>query len=192
MSLRERKRNIPYGNDLSGCTGSSFHAADHNLSTETTHNGQENTRHSLFSFAYIHLNLLCMHIYVFIYVSITYACRYLEEYLDSKRPLSPLSPLSDSPDYTKPSSKSKNAEVHDIHTHRNRDKNRDSAVKVIIPTDTCSNHAFTFSLIYFPSFDLYTQPKMEVECVKVSRQPQPSSESWGPAGHRGTVPNNET
>lgn len=33
---------------------------------------------------------------------------------------------------------------------------------------------------------------MEVECVKVSRLPQPPSESWGPAGHRGTVPSHET
>lgn len=33
---------------------------------------------------------------------------------------------------------------------------------------------------------------MEVECVKVSKQPHPPSESWGPAGHRGTVPNHET
>nr|XP_033470529.1 AF4/FMR2 family member 3 isoform X1 [Epinephelus lanceolatus] len=87
---------------------------------------------------------------------------YLEEYLDSKRPLSPLSPLSNSPESTKPPPKTKTSEQH--HIHKNRDKNRDSAVK----------------------------PKMEVECVKVSRQPQPPSESWGPAGHRGTVPNHET
>ncbi|XP_074514971.1 uncharacterized protein aff3 isoform X2 [Sebastes fasciatus] len=88
---------------------------------------------------------------------------YLEEYLDSKRPLSPLSPLSDSPESTKPPLKTKTSEQH--HVHKSRDKNRDSAIK----------------------------PKMEVECVKVSRQPQPQpSESWGPAGHRGTVPNNET
>ncbi|KAM9851221.1 uncharacterized protein aff3 [Aulostomus maculatus] len=88
---------------------------------------------------------------------------YLEEYLDSKRPLSPLSPLSDTPT-TKPSSKPKNTEVQPVHAHKNRDKSRDSAVK----------------------------PKMEVECVKVSRQHQPSSESWGSAGHRGSVPNHET
>ncbi|XP_035531920.1 AF4/FMR2 family member 3 [Morone saxatilis] len=87
---------------------------------------------------------------------------YLEEYLDSKRPLSPLSPLSDNPESTKPPCKTKTAEQQ--HVHKNRDKNRDSAIK----------------------------PKMEVECVKVSRQPQPPSESWGPAGHRGTVPNHET
>ncbi|XP_054471919.1 AF4/FMR2 family member 4 isoform X2 [Anoplopoma fimbria] len=87
---------------------------------------------------------------------------YLEEYLDSKRPMSPLSPLSDTPQSTKPLLKTKTSEQH--HVHKNRDKNRDSAVK----------------------------PKMEVECVKVSRQPQPTSESWGPAGHRGAVPNNET
>ncbi|KAF3843411.1 hypothetical protein F7725_002260 [Dissostichus mawsoni] len=86
---------------------------------------------------------------------------YLEEYMDNKRPLSPLSPLSDSPETTKPPPKTKTSEQ--LHVHKNRDKNRDSALK----------------------------PKMEVECVKVLRQPQPP-ESWGPAGHRGAVPNNET
>ncbi|XP_045910776.1 AF4/FMR2 family member 3 [Micropterus dolomieu] len=89
---------------------------------------------------------------------------YLEEYLDSKRPLSPLSPLSDSPESTKPPAKTKTSEQHHVHVHKNRDKNRDSAIK----------------------------PKMEVDCVKVSRQPQPPTESWGPAGHRGAVPNHET
>ena len=54
--------------------------------------------------------------------------RYLEEYLDSKRPLSPVSPLSDSPESTKPPSKTKTMEQH--HIHKNRDKNRDSAIKV--------------------------------------------------------------
>uniref|UniRef100_UPI0037E7E535 AF4/FMR2 family member 3 n=1 Tax=Semicossyphus pulcher TaxID=241346 RepID=UPI0037E7E535 len=87
---------------------------------------------------------------------------YLEEYLDSKRPLSPVSPLSDSPEPAKPTFKSKTPDQH--HVHKNRDKNRDSAIK----------------------------PKMEVEFVKVSRQSQPPSESWGPAGHRGTVPNPDT
>ncbi|XP_008294604.1 AF4/FMR2 family member 2 isoform X2 [Stegastes partitus] len=90
---------------------------------------------------------------------------YLEEYLDNKRPLSPLSPLSplpQSPEAPKPTSKTKAAEQNN--TPKNKEKNRDSAIK----------------------------PKMEVECVKVSRQPQPPSESWGPAGHRGTVPNHET
>ncbi|XP_076602341.1 uncharacterized protein aff3 [Chaetodon auriga] len=89
---------------------------------------------------------------------------YLEEYLDSKRPLTPLSPLSDSTESTKPSSKTKTSEQHHVHVHKNRDKNRDSAIK----------------------------PKMEVECVKVSRQPQTPSESWGPAGHKGVVANHET
>ncbi|XP_071333959.1 AF4/FMR2 family member 4 isoform X2 [Trachinotus anak] len=89
---------------------------------------------------------------------------YLEEYLDSKRPLSPLSPLAVSPESTKPPAKTKTSEQHNIQTHKNRDKNRDSAVK----------------------------PKMEVECVKVSRQPQPSCESWSLTGHRGTVPNHDT
>ncbi|TNN42679.1 AF4/FMR2 family member 3 [Liparis tanakae] len=86
---------------------------------------------------------------------------YLEEYLDSKRPLSPLSPLSDGPQSTKPLPKGKPSEQH--HGHKSRDKNRESALK----------------------------PKMEVECVKVSRQQQPS-ESWGLAGHRGAVPHPDT
>ncbi|KAM9347389.1 uncharacterized protein aff3 [Symphorus nematophorus] len=84
---------------------------------------------------------------------------YLEE-----RPLSPLSPLSVSPESSKSPSKTKTSEPHHAPVHKNRDKNRDSAVK----------------------------PKIEVECVKVSRQPQPPSDSWGPAGHRGAVPNHET
>ncbi|XP_061548823.1 AF4/FMR2 family member 3 isoform X2 [Phycodurus eques] len=83
---------------------------------------------------------------------------FLEEYLDSKRPLSPLSPLSDSPEPSNLSSKAKNSEVY----RRNKDKNRDSALK----------------------------PKKEVDCVKVSRQPL--SASWGPAGHRAAVSNTET
>ncbi|XP_040913784.1 AF4/FMR2 family member 3 isoform X2 [Toxotes jaculatrix] len=88
---------------------------------------------------------------------------YLEEYLDSKRPLSPLSPLAISPESTKPPSKTKSSEQHHVHSQK-KDKNRDSAVK----------------------------PKLEVECVKVSRQIQPPSESWGTTGHRGTLPNHET
>ncbi|MEQ2271831.1 hypothetical protein XENORESO_009920, partial [Xenotaenia resolanae] len=90
---------------------------------------------------------------------------YLEEYLDNKRPVSPLSPLPQSPEPTKPASKAKTtAEQQQPRPNKSKDKNRDVAVK----------------------------PKMEVECVKVSRQPQPPSEStWGPAGHRGTVPSEE-
>ncbi|XP_069563706.1 AF4/FMR2 family member 3 isoform X2 [Brachyistius frenatus] len=92
---------------------------------------------------------------------------YLEEYLDSKRPISPLSPLSplpQSPDTNKTTSKTKAAEQHRVPPHKIRDKNKESTVK----------------------------PKMELECVKVSKPPQPSSESWGPAGHRGMVSNHET
>ncbi|XP_071775324.2 uncharacterized protein aff3 [Centroberyx gerrardi] len=94
---------------------------------------------------------------------------YLEEYLDNKRPLSPLSPLSDSPEPTKPPIKTQHSEQHYSHTHKDRDKNRDSALK----------------------------PKMEVEFVGVSGQPQPVSESWGPpmrqsGGHKGTIPSHET
>ncbi|XP_029386221.1 AF4/FMR2 family member 3 isoform X2 [Echeneis naucrates] len=89
---------------------------------------------------------------------------YLEEYLDSKRPLSPLSPLAVSPVPTKTPSKTKTSEQHNSITHKNRDNSRESAVK----------------------------PNMEVECVKVSRQPQAPCKSWGPAGQRGTVPNHDT
>ncbi|CAJ1079673.1 AF4/FMR2 family member 3 [Xyrichtys novacula] len=87
---------------------------------------------------------------------------YLEEYLDSKRPLTPLSPLSDSPESAMPTPKRKTSDQH--HISKNRDKNRDSAI----------------------------EPKMEVGIQKVSRQPQPPSESWGPGGHRGSLPNKET
>ncbi|XP_041857713.1 AF4/FMR2 family member 3 [Melanotaenia boesemani] len=94
---------------------------------------------------------------------------HLEEYLDNKRPVSPLSPLSplpQSPESNKPTSKTKTAEQHHLNTPKNKEKNKDPAVK---------------------------QPKMEVECVKVSQQPQPQSESsWGPSSHRGTVPNQES
>ncbi|XP_051938193.1 AF4/FMR2 family member 3 isoform X1 [Hippocampus zosterae] len=83
---------------------------------------------------------------------------YLEEYLDNKRPLSPLSPLSDSPETIEVTSKAKNGEVY----HKNRDKNRFSALK----------------------------PKKEVDCVKVSRKLL--SDSWSAAGHRSAVPNTET
>nr|XP_061799931.1 AF4/FMR2 family member 3-like [Nerophis lumbriciformis] len=83
---------------------------------------------------------------------------YLEEYLDNKHPLSPLSPLSDSPESNNLSSKAKNGEVY----HKNRDKNRDSALK----------------------------PKKEVDSVKVSRRHL--SDSWGPAGHRAAMSNAET
>uniref|UniRef100_A0A8C5GGR2 AF4/FMR2 C-terminal homology domain-containing protein n=1 Tax=Gouania willdenowi TaxID=441366 RepID=A0A8C5GGR2_GOUWI len=89
---------------------------------------------------------------------------YLEEYLDNKRPVSPVSPLSplhQSPKATKSTSKPKTAEKHN--THKNRDKGGDSAVK----------------------------PKMEVECFKVSRPSHMPSESWGPAGHRGSIPSHE-
>ncbi|CAG5865774.1 unnamed protein product [Menidia menidia] len=91
---------------------------------------------------------------------------YLEDYLDKRpvSPLSPLSPLPQSPESNKPAPKAKAAEQHHSHSQKSRDKNRDPAVK----------------------------PKTEVEVVKVSKQPQPPSESsWAPAGHRGVVPNCE-
>ncbi|XP_029967471.1 AF4/FMR2 family member 4 isoform X2 [Salarias fasciatus] len=92
---------------------------------------------------------------------------YLEEYLDDKRPMSPVSPLSPLPlsgEATKPTSKTKTAEQP--HTPKNRDKNRESAIR----------------------------PKTEVDCVKAPRQLHPPSEPWGPAGHRGAgaVPNHKT
>lgn len=118
-------------------------------------------------------------------------CRFLEEYLDSKRPLSPVSPLSDSPESTKPLAKTNTSEQHYLHVH----KNRDSSIKVIQKSaylDHPNTNAFLFLSFISPLFDLHTQPKTEVECVKVSRHPQLPSESWGPAGHRGAVPNHET
>jgi len=129
------------------------------------------------------------------------ACRYLEEYLDSKRPLSPLSPLSDGPQSTKPLPKGKTSEQHHAHVHKSRDKNRDSALKVRQRSTRWDHPDFIprsppFVLEFISPFYFLplptTQPKMEVECVKVSRQHQPPSESWGLAGHRGAVPNNET
>ncbi|XP_014890144.1 AF4/FMR2 family member 3 isoform X1 [Poecilia latipinna] len=93
---------------------------------------------------------------------------YLEEFLDNKRPVSPLSPLSplpQSPEPTRPTSKTKTTtEQQQSRAQKSKDKSRDADVK----------------------------PKTEVECVKVSRQHQPPPEStWGPAGHRGTVPSQE-
>ncbi|CAG05789.1 unnamed protein product [Tetraodon nigroviridis] len=91
----------------------------------------------------------------------------LEEYLDSKRLLSPVSPLSDSPDTNELPSKSKASEHNPLHTH----------VKCV--------------MVFISPFDPYTQPKMEVECIKAPRHHQAASESWGPAGHRGTMPNHD-
>ncbi|XP_072300853.1 uncharacterized protein aff3 isoform X2 [Eucyclogobius newberryi] len=76
----------------------------------------------------------------------------IDEYLDSKRPLSPVSPIADSPEFIKPGSQIKTSE-------KNREKNRDAAVK----------------------------PKVEVESHKCSQSTKPTVESWGPSGHRGTV-----
>ncbi|KAJ0070069.1 hypothetical protein NL108_002379, partial [Boleophthalmus pectinirostris] len=83
--------------------------------------------------------------------------RPIDEYLDSKRPLSPVSPLADSPVFIKPPFQIKTPE-------KNRDKKRDVAVK----------------------------PKMEVESLKCSQSTKPSTESWGPSGHRGAVTLPET
>lgn len=58
------------------------------------------------------------------------ACRLLEEYLDSKRPLSPVSPLSDDPEPAKPLAKANTSELHFGHVQKNKDKNRDSTIKV--------------------------------------------------------------
>lgn len=58
------------------------------------------------------------------------ACRLLEEYLDSKRPLSPVSPLSDDPEPAKPLAKANTSEPHLGHVQKNRDKNRDLTIKV--------------------------------------------------------------
>lgn len=56
--------------------------------------------------------------------------RLLEEYLDSKRPMSPVSPLSDDLEPTKPASKTKASEQHLGQVQKNKDKNRDSSIKV--------------------------------------------------------------
>uniref|UniRef100_A0A8C7YV98 AF4/FMR2 family, member 3 n=1 Tax=Oryzias sinensis TaxID=183150 RepID=A0A8C7YV98_9TELE len=90
----------------------------------------------------------------------------LEELSEEDRPtppLSPLSPLPQSPESNKPTSKAKPADQHHFHTQKSRDKSKDPAVK----------------------------PKSEVECVKVSKQLQPVTEtSWSLAGAK--VPNHET
>ena len=121
-------------------------------------------------------------------------CRYLEEYLDNKRPMSPLSPLSplpQTPESNKPTPKTKTAEQHHSHTQKSRDKNRDTAVKVTLSL-TCLGHYTACGILSYLSPPYSQQPKTEVEIVKVSRQTEPSSESsWAPAGHKGTVPNNE-
>ncbi|XP_053732510.1 AF4/FMR2 family member 3 isoform X2 [Synchiropus splendidus] len=77
----------------------------------------------------------------------------LEEYLDSKRPMSPLSPLSDSPE-------------------PNKQKPRCTEM---LQKKNCA-----------------VKPKLEVDCIKVSRHSQPSTEPWSSAGLRGTVSNSET
>lgn len=77
-----------------------------------------------------------------------FICRYLEEYLDSKRPLSPLSPLSDSPEPTE-TSKTKHSEQHYSHNHKSRDKNSDSAVKVLQKN---KNKSFTIATPSLPRF----------------------------------------
>lgn len=124
VSHRESKRSIPFANDRSGRTESSSHTAERNFVTETMHNGYENTEHTTLSHIYTHPYYVCQCTYAGVCT-----CRYLEEYLDSKRPMSPLSPLSDGPESTKPPSKTKTSEQH--HVHKNRDKNRDSAIKVL-------------------------------------------------------------
>lgn len=151
--------------------------------------GKKTTNHVVFS-----VQKVCLYLHPILCVDVC-TCRFLEEYLDSKRPLSPVSPLSDGPESTKPPSKTKTSEQHDVHVHKNRDKNRDSSIKVIQKSANLdhpnSNACSFFSIVYFTAFSP-VQPKAEVESVKVSRHPQPPSESWGPAGHRGAVPNHET
>lgn len=76
------------------------------------------------------------------------AFRLLEEYLDSKRPLSPVSPLSDDPEPAKPLAKAKTSALHLAHVQKNKDKNRDSAIKV----ERKQSRAPTLQL-FFPLFD---------------------------------------
>lgn len=144
VSNREIKRTLPNASDLSGQTESSSHTADLNFVTETTHNGYENTAHHSVSGMDVESNWLG--VFVSMHVC-TYTCRYLEEYLDSKRPMSPLSPLSDNSESTQPPSKPKPSEQHQNHTHKNRDKNRDSDVKVIQ-----NNYLFNLPQLYYLPF----------------------------------------
>lgn len=87
--------------------------------------GKKTTNDVVFS-----VQKVCLYLHPILCVDVC-TCRFLEEYLDSKRPLSPVSPLSDGPESTKPPSKTKTSEQHDVHVHKNRDKNRDSSIKVI-------------------------------------------------------------
>lgn len=144
MSHRENKRSLPNASDLSGQTESSSHTAERNFVTETTHNGCENTTHH---FVLSTVNVCGIMLVGCICVNeCVDVCtfRYLAEYLDSKRPLSPLSPLSDNPESTQPPSKPKPSEQHHIHTHKNREKNRDSDVKVIQ-----NNYLFSLSQLHY-------------------------------------------
>lgn len=91
----------------------------------------------------------CVHLYIPYYVGVC-TCRFLEEYLDSKRPLSPVSPLSDTPKSTKPLPTTKTPEQNYLHVH----KNRDSSIKVI----ECgywghpNTNAFFVYIVYFTCF----------------------------------------
>lgn len=87
--------------------------------------GKKTTNHVVFS-----VQKVCLYLHPILCVGVC-TCRFLEEYLDSKRPLSPVSPLSDGPESTKPPSKTKTSEQNHVHVHKNRDKNRDSSIKVI-------------------------------------------------------------
>lgn len=88
------------------------------------------------------------------------ACRLLEEYLDSKRPLSPVSPLSDDLEPAKPLAKAVTSEMHLSHVHRNKDKNRDSAIKVEKKTHTGVPTLLTFFQLFDPL------------CLLISRSPR--------------------
>lgn len=152
MSHRESKRSAPFASDHSGRTSES----EHNFVTETTHNGSEHTDHTARS-----PRSLCSP-YKHVVVS---TCRLLEEYLDSKRPMSPVSPLSDSPESTKPPSKPKTSEQHYAHAHKNKEKIQDASIKVVhkkhrmtsSKCNQCTQLFFFFNCLYHLSFTCTAQ-----------------------------------
>lgn len=72
----------------------------------------------------------------------------LEEYLDSKRPLSPVSPLSDDLEPAKPPAKAVISELHLSHVHKSKDKNL--AIKVDRKHTLRGPTLLTFFLLFDP------------------------------------------
>lgn len=103
-TLRESKRSTPTANELS-----SRSKPERSFVMETSHNGYENNNLTTM------YNCVCGKFTSGL--CCVCVCRLLEEYLDSKRLLSPVSPLSDSPDTNKPPSKTKTSEHNHLHAH---------------------------------------------------------------------------